>query len=126
VPIVFSTGLVAGGVAIRVAVLTFVPFATLYEQGGNTIWPPAIVHFAAACIMPLAVLGLASPTVIVYWMGAQIVGCYAALFLVRWTERRPSLAGTTCSGRLRKQRRDRRPHRADVLRGGVRRTVRNT
>jgi hypothetical protein len=64
-------------------VLTFLPFATLFERGGNTIWAPAVVHFAADCIIPLGVLGLAPPAAIVYWMGAQVAACCIAYVLVQ-------------------------------------------
>jgi membrane protease YdiL (CAAX protease family) len=80
-PIVLSAGPVLGSIAILVSAMTFLPFALLFERGGNTIWAPAVVHFAADCIIPLGVLGLAPPLAIGYWMCAQIlaVGLAGAL-----------------------------------------------
>jgi membrane protease YdiL (CAAX protease family) len=82
-PIVVSAGWAVGLIAVLVAVLTFLPFATLFERGGNAIWAPAAVHFAADCIIPLGALGLATPLAIGYWMGAQVAACYLALVLAR-------------------------------------------
>jgi membrane protease YdiL (CAAX protease family) len=78
VPIIASAGPVVGGLAIGVAVLTFLPFALLFECCGNAVWAPAIVHFAAGCVIPLGALGLVPPLAIAYWMLAQIVACYVA------------------------------------------------
>jgi len=40
VPLIATAGLVVGGLAILVAVLTFLPFAVLFERGQNTLWAP--------------------------------------------------------------------------------------
>lgn len=82
VPIVATAGPVVGALAILVAVLTFLPFAVLFERGHNTLWAPAVVHFAADCIIPLGALGLVTPIAIGYWMIAQVVACYAAALAV--------------------------------------------
>ena len=76
--IILSAGVAVGLVAVLVSVLTFLPFAMLFERGRHTIWAPGVLHFAADCIIPLGVLGLAPPTAIVYWMGAQVAACYIA------------------------------------------------
>jgi hypothetical protein len=80
-PIIISVGWAVGRAAVLVAVLTFLPFATLFERGGNTIWAPAVVHVAADCILPLGALGPATPLAIGYWMVAQVAACYLALVL---------------------------------------------
>jgi membrane protease YdiL (CAAX protease family) len=81
--IILSAGIVVGLLAVVVSVLTFLPFATLFERGRNTIWAPAVLHGAADCIIPLGALGLAPPMAIVYWMGAQVAACAIAVVLVR-------------------------------------------
>jgi len=78
VPIVASAGLLVGGLAILVAALTFLAFAMLFERSRNTIWAPAVVHFAADCIIPLGALGLVTPVAVACWMIAQVVACYIA------------------------------------------------
>jgi hypothetical protein len=85
VPLFFSVGWVVGLVGVVVAVLTFLPFAVLFERGGNTIWAPAVVHFAADCIIPLGALGLVTPLALGYWMVAQVLTCYVAWALVMVT-----------------------------------------
>jgi membrane protease YdiL (CAAX protease family) len=44
VPIIVSNGLAVGSVAVLTAIVTCLPLAYLYDRGGRTIWPPAIVH----------------------------------------------------------------------------------
>jgi len=89
VPIVATAGVVVGGLAILVAVLIFLPFATLFERGGNTLWAPATIHFAADCIIPLGALGLVTPMAIGYWMVAQVLACYVAALAVSQSPRVP-------------------------------------
>jgi len=55
VPIVLSSGLLVGIVAMVVAAVTTLPFAYLYELGGRTIWAPALVHAAIDTFRALAV-----------------------------------------------------------------------
>jgi membrane protease YdiL (CAAX protease family) len=44
IPIVVSNGIGVGTLAVLTAAVTCLPFAYLYERGGRTIWPPAILH----------------------------------------------------------------------------------
>jgi membrane protease YdiL (CAAX protease family) len=44
VPIIASNGLGVGTLAVVTAIITCLPFAKLYDRGGNTIWAPAILH----------------------------------------------------------------------------------
>jgi len=46
VPILVTVGPMVGAAAIVVAAATCVPLAYLWERGGRTIWPPALVHAA--------------------------------------------------------------------------------
>jgi hypothetical protein len=55
VPIVLSSGLLVGIVAMIVAAVTTLPFAYLYELGGRTIWAPALVHAAIDVFRALTV-----------------------------------------------------------------------
>jgi len=55
VPIVLSSGLLVGIVAMVVAAVTTLPFAYLYELGGRTIWAPALVHAAIDVFRALTV-----------------------------------------------------------------------
>ena len=45
-PLVISVGWAIGLVGVVVAMLTFLPFAVLFERGGDSIWPSAVVHFS--------------------------------------------------------------------------------
>jgi hypothetical protein len=82
--------------AVLVSVLTF---ATLFERGHQTIWPPAVLHLAADCIIPLGALGVAPPTAIVYWMGAQVGACSIAYALVRRVGSRDAASDTPAQRR---------------------------
>jgi membrane protease YdiL (CAAX protease family) len=44
VPIIVSNGIGVGTLAVITAAVTCLPFTYLYERGGRTIWPPAILH----------------------------------------------------------------------------------
>ena len=46
VPIMLETGFAVGAVAMVIAAVTCLPLAYLYELGGRTIWPAAVVHAA--------------------------------------------------------------------------------
>ena len=46
VPILVTVGPMVGAAAMVVAAATCVPLAYLWERGGRTIWPPALVHAA--------------------------------------------------------------------------------
>jgi membrane protease YdiL (CAAX protease family) len=44
VPIIMGNGLAVGSLAVLSAAVTCLPLAYLYDRGGSTVWPPAIVH----------------------------------------------------------------------------------
>lgn len=46
VPIIIGSGWLVGTLAVTTAASTCVPFSYLYQRGGRSIWPPAIVHGA--------------------------------------------------------------------------------
>jgi membrane protease YdiL (CAAX protease family) len=63
-PILAIAGVVVGLSAVLVAVLTFLPYAALFERGRNTVWAPALLHFASDTIKLLIGAGaLADPAV---------------------------------------------------------------
>lgn len=73
---------------IVAAVLSF-PFAYLFELGGGTIWPPALLHFVIqATVKVLVVSGDAAASFPIVWMAASV----AAALIVLLIPRRP------CSG----------------------------
>jgi membrane protease YdiL (CAAX protease family) len=80
-PILVTTGVVVGLTSILVSVLTFAPFAVLYERGKRTIWAPAVVHAAVDFIIPLGALGLALPLTSLAWLGVSVAACYVAMLL---------------------------------------------
>jgi membrane protease YdiL (CAAX protease family) len=45
VPIIIGNGLAIGSLAVLSAAVTCLPLAHLYDRGGRSIWPPAILHF---------------------------------------------------------------------------------
>lgn len=53
IPIIMEAGPLVGATAILVALVSGVPFAYLFERGNNTIWAPALVHFAADTVLVL-------------------------------------------------------------------------
>ena len=44
VPIIVTNGPVVGALAVATAAITCLPLSYLYERGGRTIWPAAILH----------------------------------------------------------------------------------
>lgn len=48
--ILVSVGVVIGLSAVLVSVATFPPYAYLFERGRNTVWAPAVLHFASDTI----------------------------------------------------------------------------
>ena len=63
-PILASAGVVVGLSAVLVAVATFAPYAYLFERGRNTVWAPALLHFASDTIKLVIGAGaLADPAI---------------------------------------------------------------
>lgn len=80
-PILWSQGLVVGGMAVALAISSSFPFAYLYEQGRNTIWAPALVHGAVDTVIPiLAAGGMAGggQQAALIWMAISMVLPYVA------------------------------------------------
>jgi membrane protease YdiL (CAAX protease family) len=67
--------------ATFLAIATALPLAHLFEQGGNTLWAPAIVHGAIQSIKLAIFPDTAAPTAALAWMGLCVVVPYAALVL---------------------------------------------
>jgi membrane protease YdiL (CAAX protease family) len=71
IPIILSQGILIGGTATLLAIVISFPFAFLFEKGKNTIWAPAIIHFAVDTIIPILAydntVQLNKQTAILYW-----------------------------------------------------------
>lgn len=86
IPIISSLGIVVGGVAFLLAVVSSFPFAYLFERSGNSIIPPAIVHFAIDTIIPLLAAGKPGDESLmtsVYWMTVCMIVPYLAFVLLK-------------------------------------------
>jgi membrane protease YdiL (CAAX protease family) len=101
VPILISSGWVVGLAAMLVAAVTTVPLASLYEQGGATIWAPALLHAAIDAFRVLAVDPTATLTFSLYVSGVALVVPLSAVVLGRFvtTRRREATdrAGTVAA-----------------------------
>jgi membrane protease YdiL (CAAX protease family) len=63
-PILAIAGVVVGLSAVLVSVVTFPPYAYLFERGRNTVWAPAVLHFASDTIKLVLFGGaLTDPTI---------------------------------------------------------------
>lgn len=98
IPIIISQGVLVGGMAVLLSVISSFPFAWLYEKGGNTIWAPAIVHFAIDTIIPI--LAFAPPSAlsqqaVILWMAAAMVIPYTAFLILRSRSTAPSCNKST-------------------------------
>jgi membrane protease YdiL (CAAX protease family) len=77
--------------ALLLAVVTSFPMAQLFELGGGTIWPPALLHFVIqGTIMVLVLSGEASAAFPLVWMMAS-----AVLPLIVFLVPRPRSMGST-------------------------------
>jgi membrane protease YdiL (CAAX protease family) len=74
--------------ALVLSVVLSFPFARLFELGGNTIWPPAILHFVVqGAIKVVEIPDDAAPWFPLVWMAAS-----ALLPLLAFVGRRPGAA----------------------------------
>lgn len=62
IPVIAGNGPLIGAGAMLVAAVTALPLAYLYENGGRTIWPPALVHTAIDSFKLVVVTGPAAAT----------------------------------------------------------------
>lgn len=62
IPVIAGNGLLIGVGAMVVAAVTTLPLAYLYENGGRTIWAPALVHTAIDSFKLVVVTGPAATT----------------------------------------------------------------
>jgi membrane protease YdiL (CAAX protease family) len=86
-PILATAGVAVWLGASFTALATFGPLAYLYERGRNTIWAPALVHFAIDTVKLVVTAELvatsAGLTAIGIWMVAASVAPYLAFALLR-------------------------------------------
>ncbi|MBL8015682.1 MAG: CPBP family intramembrane metalloprotease [Ignavibacteria bacterium] len=86
IPIIVNMGLMVGGMAVLLAVVSSFPFSYLYEKGGNTIWAPAIVHAAIDTIIPILAAGgmnEQSTMAVSVWMAAAMIIPYTAFLILK-------------------------------------------
>jgi len=86
IPILISQGLLVGGMAVLLAVVSSFPFSYMYEKGNNTIWAPAIVHAAIDTVIPILALGPSdnsSTLAVTLWMAASMIIPYLVFLIMR-------------------------------------------
>jgi hypothetical protein len=97
IPILATPGVVVGLSAVLITVVTFAPYAYLFERGRNTVWAPALLHFASDTIKLVIGAGaLADPamqTATLLWLLAIATVPYL-MFAIP-----PRIAGNTRAAR---------------------------
>ena len=86
IPIIINQGLLVGGMAVLLAVVSSFPFSYLYEKGGNTIWAPAIVHAAIDTIIPVLAAGPMderATLAVTLWMAASMIIPYISFLILK-------------------------------------------
>ena len=86
IPIIINQGLLVGGMAVLLAVVSSFPFSYLYEKGNNTIWAPAIVHAAIDTIIPILAAGQMderATMAVSLWMAASMIIPYSAFLILK-------------------------------------------
>ncbi len=86
IPILINQGLLVGGMAVLLAVVSSIPFSYLYEKGNNTIWAPAIVHAAIDTVIPILAAGQMdekATMAVTLWMAASMVIPYISFLILR-------------------------------------------
>ena len=86
IPIMITQGIFVGGTAVLLAAVSSFPLSRLYERGNNTIWAPAIVHFAIDMVTPIVAAGEMTESAqkaVMIWMGACMVIPYIAFLIPR-------------------------------------------
>ncbi len=85
IPILINQGLLVGGMAVLLAVVSSIPFSYLYEKGNNTVWAPAIVHAAIDTVIPILAAGQMdekATMAVTLWMAASMIIPYLAFALL--------------------------------------------
>lgn len=86
IPILINQGLLVGGMAVLLSVVSSIPFSYLYEKGNNSIWAPAIVHAAIDTIIPILAAGqmdTAATMAVTLWMAASMIIPYSTFLMIR-------------------------------------------
>lgn len=90
IPVIASMGLIVGLTAFLLAAISAFPLAYLFERSGNSILPPAIIHFAIDTVIPVlgnSEQGTSSQIFSLCWMILSMVVPYLAfLFLNKNTK----------------------------------------
>ncbi|HRE12270.1 MAG TPA: type II CAAX endopeptidase family protein [Ignavibacteria bacterium] len=86
IPIIINQGLLVGGMAVLLAVISSFPFSYLYEKGNNSIWAPAIVHAAIDTIIPILAAGPMderATMAVTLWMAASMAIPYLSFVILK-------------------------------------------
>lgn len=86
IPILINQGLLVGGMAVSLAIVSSFPFSYLYEKGNNTVWAPAIVHAAIDTVIPILAAGQMdekATMAVTLWMAASMVIPYISFLILR-------------------------------------------
>ncbi len=86
IPIIINQGMLVGGMAVLLAVVSSIPFSYLYEKGNNTIWAPAIVHAAIDTVIPILAAGKMDETsaiAVSLWMFFSMVIPYLSFIILK-------------------------------------------
>jgi membrane protease YdiL (CAAX protease family) len=82
--LVFTIGAVAGSASVLLALLLTFPFALLYEEGGNSLGGPAILHTSSNAPIMVLALGDASGAVLLPHMAVVLASMYLGFAFVPW------------------------------------------
>jgi membrane protease YdiL (CAAX protease family) len=85
--LVFTLGAAAGAGSILLAAFLAFPLAYLYEQGGNSIGAPVILHTSSNAPMMIFVAAEDSGMVILPYMGVVLVSIYLSFAFGGWMRR---------------------------------------
>lgn len=84
----FSLDWSLAGASILLSVAISFPLSTLYEQNGNTIWAPALLHFIIQAVPKLVVPNGDSAWLFpLFWI---LISAIVPLFVYTWPFRHPS------------------------------------
>ena len=83
------------GISVILSAILSVPLAWLFELGGDTIWPPAIVHFVLQGAIKLILTeGDGGAMLPLVWMAASASLPFAAVFVPKHSTGRASEPST--------------------------------
>ena len=81
--------------AIGLAIALSFPLAYLFELGGNTLWPPAVLHFVAQGAVKVVVAPESGASLPIVWMAACATLPFLAFLVPRREVAREEAACST-------------------------------